>query len=64
MNEEEIEIEEEREINPGTHGWKCLICDWEQFNQYPEPPFTEKLCGCCYDFECPKCGCAVETIYR
>ena len=41
-------------------GWKCLHCDWEQKSLEPEPPFTELPCECCWDFECPKCGCAVE----
>jgi len=41
-------------------GWRCLRCDWKQDTREPEPPFTEKGCGCCWDFQCPKCGGAVE----
>ena len=49
----------------GLHGWKCFRdCGWKQDNQFPEPEFTEKACGCCWDFECPKCGGPVETVNR
>ena len=46
--------------DPDGPGWVCVDdCGWEQAAQYPEPPYTPLPCQCCWDYECPKCGCAV-----
>lgn len=51
---------------PKQYGWKCHHgCDWKQNSQFPEPPFspiddTEEYVE--YDFQCPKCGGAVEQV--
>lgn len=47
-------------MNRKIEVWKCRLCDWKGKE---EPPFTEKACGCCWDFQCPRCGGAVENNF-
>ena len=51
-----------KHVSTVTTGWKCCVCSWIQHTRYPEPPFTPKACGCCWDFECPVCGAGVGNI--
>ena len=51
---------------PKQYGWKCHHgCDWKQNSLYPYPDFTvidDEADYAEYDFECPKCGGAVEQF--
>jgi len=59
LTEEELAKKYQTE-SPVATGWKCVKCDWSQNGLEPQPAFTEKPCGCCSDFVCPKCGGAVD----